>query len=633
MKSSLESIPQELQAVPHWVRWRAVWNSEKQRNDKLPFQLYSEFKASSNQVTGWGTFKNAMRLSEGYSGVGFQAGVKPCGNILIDLDHCLANDGSIQPWARTIVDFANSYTEISPSGDGLHIFCGGKLPGPGKAAAKLPSVGSKAGEACIYDFGRYFTVTGEVFEGRKAYRTLPQNEVSQLYGLISDLKGEQELGPEQKSGPLEFDDLDLEIVKNSILQDEKTASLFSGEWQDLFPSQSEADLSLMSSLAFYSKGNTEIMEQLFRESGLFRPEGKGADYLDRTITRALQRSTQANKVFNIPDIVNLSEYKGSIPKLDPVLIHGVLREKSKLLLAGHSKAFKSYSMMRLGLSLAHGAEFLGFPCEKCRVLYVNLELKPGTFFHRVSEIAQAAGMGAHKGNFDVLHLRAVGFYLEDLIPAIVEKCKARGYKVIIFDPLYKLYRCRAIKAFSENASSDMAYVSGLLDELMQKTSSSIFVVHHFGKGSQAGKSAIDRGAGSGLLGRDYDALLSLTELEEKECYELEFVLREFKSPEALKLRWSYPLHTADSSLANVQIKGTKETPSSKSENEKIKALDALGFAPMKFTDIVKAIIKASGKSERTARSWLGQYEIMGRIRKNQDGTYQQPQEIDLAEGV
>jgi hypothetical protein len=79
---------------------------------------------------------------------------------------------------------------------------------------------------------------------------------------------------------------------------------------------------------------------------------------------------------------------------------------------------------------------------------------------------------------------------------------------------------------------------------------------HYSKGMQGAKSSIDRTSGSGVLGRDPDAILTMTELESTEGgYRLESVLRDFPSTVNLSLRWEYPLHVIDPMLDCENLKG------------------------------------------------------------------------------
>ncbi len=76
----------------------------------------------------------------------------------VDLDHVRdADTGVVQPWALDIVRRLDSYTEISPSGGGLHVIVRAQVP---RGRKKFPQLGAE-----MYDRARYFTMTGNVFAG------------------------------------------------------------------------------------------------------------------------------------------------------------------------------------------------------------------------------------------------------------------------------------------------------------------------------------------------------------------------------------------------------------------------------------------------------------------------------------
>src|SRR5207302_1938532 len=89
---------------------------------------------------------------------------------VIDLDNCLA-DGQPTPQAQHIVRTANSYTEISPSGKGLHIFLTGSVPGTGR----------RRGSIEMYDTARYITVTGQRFPNTPAENRASQEILNQIH--------------------------------------------------------------------------------------------------------------------------------------------------------------------------------------------------------------------------------------------------------------------------------------------------------------------------------------------------------------------------------------------------------------------------------------------------------------------
>src|SRR5580658_861160 len=157
---TLENFPERLKAYPRWVLWRLEERAGKLT--KVPYQLTGMEASSMSSVT-WSTYADVVshlndkvasveRTLDGvndYTGVGTVL-VDSGGIVFLDLDHCVNPDGSIDGWAREIVDQLNSYTELSPSRTDLHIWVRGDLP----------LTGRKKGSLEMYSSGRYATVTG-----------------------------------------------------------------------------------------------------------------------------------------------------------------------------------------------------------------------------------------------------------------------------------------------------------------------------------------------------------------------------------------------------------------------------------------------------------------------------------------
>lgn len=150
---SFDNIPQELKDRPQWVCWKSLIDPDKPKPRKLPVDPKTGKAASSTNPNNWGTFDQAIKHFNkgGCKGIGFVFSENDP-YVGIDLDNCRNKEnGDIQPWAQEIISSFDSYTEVSPSGTGVHIIVKGLLPGRGK----------KIGDIEIYDKDRYFTVTGE----------------------------------------------------------------------------------------------------------------------------------------------------------------------------------------------------------------------------------------------------------------------------------------------------------------------------------------------------------------------------------------------------------------------------------------------------------------------------------------
>lgn len=210
---------------------------------------------------------------------------------------------------------------------------------------------------------------------------------------------------------------------------------------------------------------------------------------------------------DLPDTENMSDVWGSLPELAPPLIEGVLRQGHKLLLAGPSKAGKSYALIELCCSIAEGRPWLGFPCAQGRVLYVNLELDRASCLHRFRDVYEASGARSlNLQNIDVWNLRGRSIPMDKLAPKLIRRCMKKNYIAIVIDPIYKII------TGDENSADQMAKFCNQFDKVCTELGCAVIYCHHHSKGSQGGKRSMDRASGSGVFARDPDALLDLIEL-------------------------------------------------------------------------------------------------------------------------
>ena len=110
---------------------------------------------------------------------------------------------------------------------------------------------------------------------------------------------------------------------------------------------------------------------------------------------------------DLPDPESLEQVWEDMPELAPCLIKGVLRQGHKLLIAGPSKAGKSFLLIEMCIAIAEGRNWLsGRPCAQGRILYVNLELDRASCLHRFKDVYQAMGLRPeHLENIDIWNLR------------------------------------------------------------------------------------------------------------------------------------------------------------------------------------------------------------------------------------
>lgn len=215
---------------------------------------------------------------------------------------------------------------------------------------------------------------------------------------------------------------------------------------------------------------------------------------------------------DLPNPEGLEEVWGNLPELAPPLIDGVLRQGHKMLIAGPSKAGKSYSLIELCCAIAEGKEWLGWKCTQGRVLYVNLELDRASCLHRFKDIYTAMGWQPKSiRNIDIWNLRGKSVPMDKLAPKLIRRAAKKNYIAIIIDPIYKII------TGDENSADQMAAFCNQFDLVCTELGCAVIYCHHHSKGSQGQKRSMDRASGSGVFARDPDALLDLIELEATEA--------------------------------------------------------------------------------------------------------------------
>jgi len=220
---------------------------------------------------------------DGFDGIGFVlTATDPF--VGIDLDHCRdPHTGTVEPWAQKIISILDSYTEVTPSETGLHVFVKANLPeflGPDVK-------GRRKGPVEIYASERYLTVTGvcptssplEIKEGSEAVATVcaaifPPEPPPRDSSLVTNR--------------VEMSDEEIIGFAATAANSEKFMRLWLAE--DVID-HSAADMALCSMLAFWT-GDAAQIDRLFRISKLMRDKWNRRDYRERTIKRALELTTE-----------------------------------------------------------------------------------------------------------------------------------------------------------------------------------------------------------------------------------------------------------------------------------------------------------------------------------------------------
>ena len=272
MQTIIENIPKELKDVPNWVCW--------EKTSKIPKNPATGKNARSNDPKTWGTFQQAVKACEtfGFDGIGFEFGNSPYFGV--DLDHCIKDSDFIDDFVETL----ESYAEISRSGDGIHIICKGKLPDGARRKDNVE----------MYSEGRYFICTGNIYNTKYTVVKNCAETIKVLYNKY--LPADKPKAEVRKKVIIDLDDNEIVDKARNCKTGSVFSLLYSGDWQGLTQSQSEADLMLCGHLAFWTACNLQQMDRIFRSSGLMRDKWDrktgSTTYGNMTLNKAISGCTE-----------------------------------------------------------------------------------------------------------------------------------------------------------------------------------------------------------------------------------------------------------------------------------------------------------------------------------------------------
>ena len=257
-------IPEAIKSSNRMVNWDAVKRNGKAT--KVPKNALTGKPASVDNPDSWSDWNTSWKSYESGKHDGIGIVFNGDGLIGIDIDKCREpKTGTILPEVLQYVKELNSFTEVSPSGTGLHIYCKGTLPEGARRIGKIE----------IYDSGRYFTLTGKHLEGTPKEIKCNQTAIDSFYNRI--------FKPTPSILEKAFNSKNGAAIKK----------LYEGNYPHA--SASEADLALCNQLAYWTNGNASMMDELFRRSALMRPKWDekrpGGTYGSMTINKALNQQT------------------------------------------------------------------------------------------------------------------------------------------------------------------------------------------------------------------------------------------------------------------------------------------------------------------------------------------------------
>ncbi len=387
---NFDAIPAELRERPRWIVWR--WGDTDPKNGKRkkpPYQPANPSRhASSTKSATWGTFEEAAAVVDAGKADGIGFALEPP-YVGVDLDEELseADQGAI-------MFTLNSYSERSVSGTGHHVVIRANLNGHGRHPAGIG----------VFQVDRFFYFTGEHVHGTPTTIEDRPAQLEEVLVRFVTKPGQNRFGQngfDQTAVPVGLDDQELLEEAFKAKNGDQFRMLWAGAWQGRYGSQSEADLALCDLLAFWTGGDPNRIDQLFRSSGLMRPKWERADYRARTIDKALEN---CSRFYSGPigiEPAGIENQVGSGTPYDPrspggppetrltfqrlsVLVEnappepewtwrGYLALYVLALLAGRPKVGKSTLVFALIAAAIRGMTFLGLPAKAQGVLLLTEE--------------------------------------------------------------------------------------------------------------------------------------------------------------------------------------------------------------------------------------------------------------------
>ena len=283
------NYPKELAALSQWVCWHLEPDPKGGKARKVPYNPTTGRKASSTDPKSWVALEQALAAQQQYhyKGLGFVFTAEG-GVVGVDIDHCV-EQGVLNQVASEIVRRYPTYTEVSPSGTGLHLFYRGTMVAKGN---KNSDTGVE-----MYAHSRFFTMTGNRLEDTPAEIADGTEALPWIHdAYVAKKKPTKKTKASKALRSYSLSDEQVLEKACSAQNAESFSSLWDGQWQSAYGSQSEADLALCCSLAFWTGKDPAQMDRLFRQSKLFREKwdtihhADGATYGAETIQQALERT-------------------------------------------------------------------------------------------------------------------------------------------------------------------------------------------------------------------------------------------------------------------------------------------------------------------------------------------------------
>ncbi len=490
------NVPDELRGKSNWLVWKLIPNEDPTKKPrKVPFNPRTGGLASSTNPTDWTTLGEALAAVNGgsYTGVGFV--FDGTGIVGVDLDNVRdPATGTVEPWAEDEINYFGSYTEVSPSGTGFHILC----------RSDLQHIGVNNGQVEIYSSGRFFTVTGNLYdEGLNTLEDCSEQH-RRLYTEYAPKNKQTDAQPAATCdrSVMTAEDKTLCDRIGASKQGEKFTDLFTGQWSEKYPSQSEADMAMLFMLAFWTGKDSKQMDRIFRSSRLHRDKwdsmrgdttygqiclGRAISGTGDAIGSKSPTHYSAEDLSPAPPAAKVNKFQ-FVPAASLQCntqiewqIEGVMEYCAFSLMFGDSGTMKSFVALDMGLCIATGIDYHGRKVRQGPVVIIIGEGLAG-YGRRIAAWSKYHGIDLTDHPVFVSTMAAQ--FLDDNSAGEVEEAvnaismKYGEVRLVIVDTLN-----RNFGPGDESSTADMTKFIGALDMRLGNRVTKM-IVHHTGHGDK-----------------------------------------------------------------------------------------------------------------------------------------------------
>jgi hypothetical protein len=293
---------------------------------------------------------------------------------------------------------------------------------------------------------------------------------------------------------------------------------------------------------------------------------------------------------------------------DAPIVEGLLREREVASVIGAAKTSKTWFTLALALAVSKGERFLERETWQRKTLYLDYELKPGTFRKRMSLLSDEKPDG-----FFYQCLRGLGRLPR--VDEIADLVEVEKFGLVVIDSLY-----RTGWLSEENNNDTTSRELTALQTFTNRVGCSVLVVDHTAKGGGNERSAVDAARGASSKGGFYDCLLVLRPTgkgpdPEGKYAILDAVVRDWpEAPELPLVSFAWDATSCSVELAGTVGHGEANANATRVLEELAKAEKPIG----------KAMIQSStGIAETTLRNVISKLVSMGKVEELPDPCHKQ----------